>query len=243
MALPTKPTPPKTDLAALTTLIYGQPKIGKSTFCAASEGALFLATEPGLNNLEVYQVAITSWETLLATLADVAKGDHPFKTLVIDTVDNAYKMCVDYICAQHNVTHPTDLEYGKGHGLINNEFQRVLNKLGALPYGLMLTSHAQTVEIKTRTGKYDKTVPTLPNKAREILLGLVDIILFADMTQVKNEKGDMVEQRVIRTKPASAYEAGDRTGRLPEVLPLDFNTFALAANGNVSKANPTKKGA
>ena len=54
--LPTAKTQPKPDLADLTVLVYGQTKIGKSTFCAQSEGALFLATEPGLNALDVYQV-------------------------------------------------------------------------------------------------------------------------------------------------------------------------------------------
>jgi hypothetical protein len=33
---------------------------------------------------------------------------------------------------------------------------------------------------------------------------------------------------VIRTKPNPAYEAGDRTGRLPEVFPLDFDAFGKA---------------
>jgi len=53
--LPTKKTPPKQDLAGLTVLVYGPSKIGKSTWCSQADGALFLATEPGLNALEVYR--------------------------------------------------------------------------------------------------------------------------------------------------------------------------------------------
>ncbi|MBM3740653.1 MAG: hypothetical protein FJW39_33305, partial [Acidobacteria bacterium] len=58
--LPTVKTQPKPNLADLTVLVYGQTKIGKSTFCSNSEGALFLATEPGLNSLDVYQVPLQS---------------------------------------------------------------------------------------------------------------------------------------------------------------------------------------
>ena len=47
--LPTKKSPPKQDHADLTVLVYDPSKIGKSTWCSRSEGALFLATEPGLN--------------------------------------------------------------------------------------------------------------------------------------------------------------------------------------------------
>ena len=37
-----------------------------------------------------------------------------------------------------------------------------------------------------------------------------------------------VEGKCGRTKPGATYEAGDRTGRLPETLPLDFVEFAKA---------------
>jgi hypothetical protein len=49
--LPTAKTQAKPALADMTVLVYGQTKIGKSTFCSQADGALFLATEPGLNAL------------------------------------------------------------------------------------------------------------------------------------------------------------------------------------------------
>ena len=67
--LPTTKTQPKPSLADLTVLVYGQTKIGKSTLCSNAEGALFLATEPGLNALDVYQVPIQTWEDLLNACA------------------------------------------------------------------------------------------------------------------------------------------------------------------------------
>ena len=70
--LPTKKTPPKQDLAGLTVLVYGPSKIGKSTWCSQADGALFLATEPGLNALEVFQTPITCWDDLLQACAEIA---------------------------------------------------------------------------------------------------------------------------------------------------------------------------
>lgn len=60
--LPTAKTQPKPNLADLTVLVYGQTKIGKSTLCSNADNALFLATEPGLNALDVYQAPIQTWE-------------------------------------------------------------------------------------------------------------------------------------------------------------------------------------
>jgi len=223
--LPTKKIPPKETLSDLTVLIYGPSKIGKSTWCSHADNALFLATEPGLNSLDVYQVPIRNWEELLAACADIAEGKHSFKTVIIDTIDNAYRFCSDYICAKFKIEHESDLGYGKGWALINNEFMRVLTKLAFLPYGLYLVSHSQEKEIETKTGKYLRTIPTLPDKARKIVLGMADLILFCDLQVSTDESGKSAYRRVMRTKPNLYYEAGDRTGRLPETIDMNFQVF------------------
>ena len=228
--LPKEKTPPKQDLADLTILVYGQSKLGKSTWASGAEGALFLATEPGLNALDVFQVPIRTWDELLAACAEISEGKHPFKTIIIDTVDNAYKLCTEYICAKFKIEHESDLGYGKGWALVNGEFQRVLTKLAFLPYGLFLISHSQEKEIETRTGKYLKVVPTLPDKARKIILGMVDMILFCDLEISADANGKQIVRRVMRTKPSLHYEAGDRTGRLPETIDLNFQAFLKAFN-------------
>ena len=228
--LPTSKTPPKTNLSDLTVMVYGQTKIGKTTLCAQAEGALFLATEPGLNALDVYQAPILSWEDLLNACAEIVEGKHPFKTIIIDTVDNAYKFCVEFILRKFKVEHESDLGYGKGYALVNNEFQRVLTKLAFLPYGLFLISHAKEMEMDSRTGKYTRVVPTLPDKARKIVLGMADMVLFCDLEVSTGENGEQRVRRVIRTKPSLYYEAGDRTGRLPETLELDFGKFSESYN-------------
>lgn len=238
--LPSVKTPPKPNLADLTVLLYGQTKAGKSEFCSHSAGALFLATEPGLNSLDVYQVPIHNWEDLLAAAKEVSEGHHPFKTLVLDTADNAFRFCSEYILKKHKIDHESDLAYGKGYALINNEFQRVLTKLAFLPYGLFLISHAKEIEVDSRTGKYTRTIPTLPDKARKIVLGMVDMVLYCDLETDNGAEGERIARRVIRTKPSPYYEAGDRTGRLPETIDLDYGTFLEAFEAAVAplKAKP-----
>jgi len=228
--LPTAKTPSKNSLADLTVLVYGQTKIGKTTLCAQAESALFLATEPGLNALDVFQAPILNWDDLLNVCAEISEGKHPFKTVIIDTIDNAFKFCTDYILKKFKVEHESDLGYGKGYALINNEFQRVLTKLAFLPCGLFLISHAKEIEMDSRTGKYTRVVPTLPDKARKIVLGMADMVLFCDLEVQPGADGDPSIRRVIRTKPSLYYEAGDRTGRLPETLDLDFSSFLAAFN-------------
>lgn len=238
--LPTHKTAPKAQLSDYSILLFGASKVGKTNFCAQAPEALFLATEPGLNALEAYQVPITCWEDLTSACAEIAEGKHGFKTIIIDTIDNAYKMCADYICKKSSIEHESDLGYGKGYALVNNEFQRVLNKLAFLPYGLILISHAQSKEIDTRTGKITRIVPTLPDKARKQVVGLVDMILYCDIEQGKDDSSPT--QRILRTKPHKQYDAGDRTGRLPESLPMNYAAFASAFENAVPQtAKPKMK--
>jgi len=98
----------------------------------------------------------------------------------------------------------------------------------SLPYGLILISHAVDKTIETRTGEYTKTQPSLPDRARGVVLGLVDMILYGDAVPRKDAAGNVTVERVLRTKPHPTYEAGDRTGRLPDVLPLDYDAFVRA---------------
>jgi hypothetical protein len=152
-------------------------------------------------------------------------------------------ICTEYILAKFKVEHESDLGYGKGYALVNNEFQRVLTKLAFLPYGLFLISHAKEIEVDSRTGKYMRVVPTLPDKARKIVLGMADMVLFCDLEAVPGEKGEQSMRRVMRTKPSLYYEAGDRTGRLPETLELDFGKFKECYNAAAAAAAPTAKAA
>lgn len=228
IALPSQKSKPTLDIGSLSVLLYGFPKSGKSTFASKFPGALFFECEPGLGSLEVYKVPTYTWPDFLEACRLVAAGDHPFKTVIIDTADNAFRFCSEAVCQKYKVEYEGDVPHGKAWVLIKNEWHRVLTKLASLPLGLVIISHATDKTIQTRTGEYTKTVPTLPERARGVVMGLVDMILYADIAAVKDEKGNLVQRRVLHTKPHVNYEAGDRTGRMPETLALDFDEFQKA---------------
>lgn len=229
--LPTSKTEPSRDPMQYSILIYGPTKVGKSTFASQADRAIFLATEPGLNALSVYKVDVDSWETLQSACAELAKQKHDFKTIVIDTIDNAYEMCLAYVCRGlkgkdgQPVSHPADLGYGKGWSAVNAEFKRVLTKLAMMPQGLILISHSKVQEVETKTGKFDKICPT--TGAAKIVLGLMDMVLMVEVQTRKTDKG-LDHKRIMHTKPTAEYDAGDRTGKLPAKLPLDYPEFVKA---------------
>ena len=214
--LPKKKTKPQTKKPVIT--LYGVPKVGKSTFCSHIPDNLFIATEAGLNFLDTYQVPVSNWSQFIDICRELANTEHIFRTVTIDIIDNLYLFCAEHISKNNQVQHISDLSYGKGFSLTNNLFQRVLTKLSLMDIGLVFVSHAQTREI-TIKGKapFQKTTLSLPSSARRIVLGMSDIILYADMDEDGN--------RVCYAAPTSAFEAGDRSGKLPGSFVFDYQEF------------------
>ena len=225
MPLPKHKTKPSTDPMSYSILLYGPTKVGKTTFASHADKALFLATEPGTQALEVYSANISDWPQFLDACTEIAAGNHRFKTIIVDTIDNAYLFCMQHVCAANGWAHPSDGAYGKGFATVNNEFRRVLLKLAQLPYGLLLISHSQEREIETRTGNYTRITTTLPRGAATIVIGLMGLVLLCEVSAKKASDGSYAYRRIMHTKPTPNHDAGDRTGRLPDQLPLDYAAF------------------
>lgn len=238
ITLPTAPTPKKNDPRDLTVLIHGQKKLGKSSFCSHLPNAVYAATEPGLGHLEVHQVPIQNWKDFIDFCNALVEEKHNFQTVVIDTLNNLYAFCCRAVCEKYKVEYVGDFKaIGKGHVLANNMFYETLLKLANLPYGLWMIAHSAEHEIETRTEKYRKSVPQMPDKAAGQILGMADMILYATLHEEKDENGKSTFRHVLCTKPSKYYEAGDKSGILPPVIDLDYTKFAEAYESGIAAAS------
>lgn len=245
MALPTKKSVPKTLMEEYTILLYGSPKIGKTTFCSQFDEPLFILTEAGTNALSVYEIRVNTWlefKMYLKEIADAIKaGSFIQKTIVIDTFDNLCALCTDHVMKEAGVTHPSELGFGKGYDLCKKEMSKALNFLALLPTGLVFTSHERIEEVKTRTTTFNKALPSANSTYRKLVLGMADLILYAHTVQVVDKETHIPrEVRVLETKASENWEAGDRTGILPPSLEFSYTNFKEAWNKGL---NIKEKGA
>ena len=175
VSLPTELSIPARNVGDYSMLLFGEKKIGKTTLASKFDKALFLMLEPGGRALEIYQKPVKNWQEFKKYVSLLQK-DKTFKTIVVDTVDIAYKMCVDYICQKLVITHLSEMEWGKAWTAARDEFDSGIVKLLKTEKGVIFISHAAEKEITTRTGdSYHRISPTMSNQAREILEGIVDI--------------------------------------------------------------------
>tara|TARA_R100000963_G_C4635461_1_gene99696 strand:+ start:423 stop:1175 length:753 start_codon:yes stop_codon:yes gene_type:complete len=227
IALPSIKSEVKKELWQYNWIIYGQPKVGKTTFLADFNNPLFICTEDRHKHLSIFKVpekgALKSWveikEALTVVRKSIEKGDFKFKTIVVDTIDNAYKFCTDYICAKHNIEHEGDLGFGKGYGFIRNEFFNVFSYLCSLGVAVVFISHAEDKTLNDKVVEYVKKMPTLPNTGKKVLGPLVDIIGYIGFNPEKEKR----DQRLLYLQGSETLEAGCATGVvMPAVMPLDF---------------------
>lgn len=210
MGLPTTKTSGKPPLGKQSILLYGPAKIGKSTLCSYFPDTLFLATEPGLEFLSVYEQPVHNWMDFLTACKDLAAGEHGFKTVVIDTVDMLVLYCTEYICKRERINHPSDYEYGKGWSMVTMELRTKLTKLANMGLGIVMVSHMKMEEIKTKSKSFNKQTISVTGENRKALLAMPNFVLYMNAEEVEGK-----EVGVIRTKPSIYWEGGDKSNLLP----------------------------
>lgn len=239
-----EPTKISRGLSGKYVLLYGPPKIGKTTMASQFENTLLLAFEQGYNAIDgIYAQPIYNWADMKAAqqqLCSNPKLKEKFKTIAIDTADLAWDMCESYICSLFDVTDLTDVPWGKAHAKLKKEFDTTFRSLTKAGYGIVFISHEQEKEVnevvvdekgKMVTKKVKKICPSLSDKARAIINKMVDIIGY--IKQVRDVKGDI--HRFILTRDSLSYEAGTRFKYLPNKIPLSYENLVTAVNEAIEK--------
>ena len=241
MPIPTKKKEATFDPWRMKAILYGDPKLGKSTFVSKIPNSIVLATDDGWDALSgmLWQDTtgkwlIDSWKTLWEAAKEVVESGK-FKTLIIDSIDLALVLATEYVREKYSVEFLNDgkLSYGKGNELVARETIKLLHACRSTGMGVWLTSHPTTEEIALPNGvTYTTTLPSLPDRPkrgqspRSMIIGWCDFILYAALDPVKDGTGAVTGYtRRIHSQRTWQYEAGDRTGKIPDPLPLDIKAF------------------
>lgn len=233
-------------------VIYGPEGVGKSTLAGQTPNPIFLDTEGGTHHLDVarFDVAAT-WKEITAAIGQLAKSEHSFRTLVIDTADWLEKRLAEHLCRKANKESIEDFGYGKGWVILTEEFARFLNSLDALTargMHIVFLAHStvKKFEAPDQAGSYDRYELKLSKQVGPLLKEWCDVLIFCNyLTRVAEKdngrmRGVGGKERVLFATHSAAYDAKNRHG-LPDKLPFTIEALApVFGDTQAAEAAPTE---
>ncbi|MGE8033892.1 hypothetical protein B1B04_09390 [Lysinibacillus sp. KCTC 33748] len=227
------------DLREKIVVIYGEPKVGKTTIASQFPKALLLAFEKGYNALAgVMAQNVTKWADFKKVLRQLenAQVKEKFETIIVDTADLSYASCEKFILQREGVDKIGDIPYGGGYKLVRDEFDTVLRSIPMMGYGLVMISHAQVQTITAEDGaEYSKTVPTLTKQPRGIVLSMADIIGYAKSIEREGES-----KTALFLRGTQQFEAGSRFKHTPPVIKFEYEALVKAIADAIEKEEVEK---
>jgi len=226
-------------------VMHGVEGIGKTSFAAFAPTPVFLQTkgESGLETLidskQLPEIdhfpELQTWGELRAAVAAIAKDEHDFKTLVIDTGNGAEQLCHEEVCRRDyaNDWGPKGFtSYMQGYSTALADWREFLADLDALratrKMGIIVLCHTKVATFKNPGGAdYDRYEAKMHAKTWALTKEWADIVLFGDYDtdvskqQPKDTKGKASDgkTRVLYTERTAVFDAKNRHG-LPDEIDM-----------------------
>lgn len=241
------PRPPKA-------VIYGGPKVGKSTFAASAPNGVFIQTEEGLDALDVVRFPLAqTYDEVMEAVQTLATEEHEFSTVTLDSLDWTEPLVWAKVAKTAGVSSIEEVGggYGKGYVEALKLWKDLLDGLDYLRnergMGVVIIAHDEIRRMTPPDGEpYDYAALKLHKRAAAMVEEWADIIGYAAprMALRKDDLGfkkthtravAMGDQRTLYLGQNPAYVSGNRYG-MPSQIPLDWAAFAAHLPGATAPA-------
>ena len=206
-----------------TVVLYGAPGVGKTRLAAQAPAPLIIDVEGGCGALTGDIASITAIDELQELINFLAKGQHPYKSVLVDGIDSLYAHVLR--SANGSPREPRSF-----HADATQKLDRPFRDLLRLPMLKLITSHAKT-DVETSTGDDGQKLTissirlNLPPAFRDTVESLADVVAYCFI----GTKGQSRGKRLLLAQPAVQEGRGtmrqmfgkDRTGNFGDrPLPL-----------------------
>jgi hypothetical protein len=188
-------------------IVYGPPKLGKSTFVGSAKNALMIPTENRVDHIQCAKTdVITSYQELLDIFDYLLNNEkHTYKRIILDTLDEFEPLLHKAICEKHGwdslvEDKNKEVNFSKGlkyHAVVG--WRKFLNNCDAMRdagFDIIFVAHSQIIKINPPDKEtYDKYAMKVDPNALPIIEGWADIIGFYDQELFINKQGDGFNKR------------------------------------------------
>lgn len=232
-------------------VIYGEPKSGKTTLLASIPNIVMIPLEEGQGTLDYARTPHpTDYETLIATLRELATAEHPYKAVGIDALTGVEDLIREKVIRDDfDGSMDKFMAYHKGYTYCARtwvEFCQELDAVRRRGMSIWCAAHSKLETVDdVATGSYSRIAPQLHKDALAVVTKWSDLIGFIELERFAQDKGAKDAQRKTRTarttgvrqlivEDTGSHMAGNRYGlaspiELPEENPYSSLRAALIA--------------
>lgn len=255
-------------------LLVAKEKMGKSSFCAGSRVEngrivewglnkpliLWTKGEEGVSHIPVAKntEAIATYDGMMEALAWLAKEDHKFETVAIDSLTTFCEIIKKKVQTEEpNLASDRAYDqYGSGNKIAATYHRNVCDALTYLRDNrgitIIVTAHIKhnpKTVADPEKGTYDSWMADIPDAIWSIYARSFDVIAYADTADVTqqadigmgNKQGRVISlnngERFLFFKKTLAHPSGGRGiyGHLPDRIPFDWASFQNAVANTISQ--------
>jgi hypothetical protein len=189
-------------------LLYGAPKVGKTSMLSELKDCLIVDTERGARMVDGTILEVTSRDGLVDILKSLKGEKAPkFKYIAIDTIDKVAEWAERTVCTEENVSNIADLAFGKGYGLVREKVINTISAFNNICEHLIVVGHRKVAYAVTEGNQI--VIPEsldLTGKLKNVVMSNCDAIGY-----VYREEDDTL---MVSFKANHAIEAGSRCAHL-----------------------------
>lgn len=228
-------------------ILHASEKWGKTSFAAQTPKPIFVQSkgETGLDPLidaglvkdTAHFPEAQTWGELLDCVRVLLNDEHDYKTLAIDTLNGAERLCHEHVCLRDfggDWGERGFASYQKGPEVSLSEWRLFLGLLDELRTKKKMTvfclCHTKVAPYRNPSGPdYDRFQPDMDKRTWALTAKWSDVILFGHfedaVTAVKENKktgeqkgkGQGGDTRIMHTQKSAAWDAGNRLGLAAEI--------------------------
>lgn len=210
-------------------VLYGVQGIGKTTFGATFDNPILAPIEDGAHNVNIMSFPKITEYGQMVDIITALHEEHPYKTLVVDSLDWMEPLVWAYTCALHQKQNIEDFGYGKGYVMALDSWRNIMSGLDSLRENMgmnvVLIAHTHIKRFESpEMEPFDRYETKLQKAAAALWEEWADMVLFANYKmRIVREKGEATKraqgqgERIIYTSERPAYKAKNRWG-LPEEI-------------------------
>jgi hypothetical protein len=230
-------TVPTDDTTYVKTLVYGASGTGKTVFAGSFPNPCIVDCENGWKSIKAVHgytpaiVPVKSKADIVAAYTELAKGEHGFHTVVVDSLTDLQQYIVNDVMDRNPTRRrdskdvPAQMDWMEAGRIM----EKMIYLLRDLPMHVVFIAGERTFG----EGADTRTLPNVSPTLAEKLPHLVDVTLYSSV--VTGEDGQ--REYVGQTIPAKGRAAKDRSNALPTpFVTLSWSALADAYGIRTSPA-------